>query len=404
MGKVFGSREDSGLRSAPERLALVVFVLLGLLSLGAGVLTFQTAQGYLAARGASDRFERLHRTLDAYLQSIIDAETGQRGFLLTGSEEYLEPLRTGVAALHSREEALRRFSNGHPRLRASLAALFLLRREKVAELEKTVALMKSGDRTAALRIVDRGEGARLMGQIRRRVARIEDRQEANMRESSAMSESRADRTVRGLVAFLLLFLLLLAVFSFLFFRFAREHRTLLALLGREAGVDALTGLPNRNFLMGMLELSMARAARGERSLGLLFHDLDGFKEINDRLGHAAGDRVLIEVAARFSRTVRPGDLVARLGGDEFVVLMPDMSGPEEAGDLASRQIGSLESPVMVSPREVSVSSSVGIAIFPEDGTTPKDLLSSADRAMYRAKARGSGQIVFCHDPLLPDKP
>lgn len=326
MGKVFGSREDSGLRSAPERLALVVFVLLGLLSLGAGVLTFQTAQGYLAARGASDRFERLHRTLDAYLQSIIDAETGQRGFLLTGSEEYLEPLRTGVAALHSREEALRRFSNGHPRLRASLAALFLLRREKVAELEKTVALMKSGDRTAALRIVDRGEGARLMGQIRRRVARIEDRQEANMRESSAMSESRADRTVRGLVAFLLLFLLLLAVFSFLFFRFAREHRTLLALLGREAGVDALTGLPNRNFLMGMLELSMARAARGERSLGLLFHDLDGFKEINDRLGHAAGDRVLIEVAARFSRTVRPGDLVARLGGDEFVVLMPDMSG------------------------------------------------------------------------------
>lgn len=152
--------------------------------------------------------------------------------------------------------------------------------------------------------------------------------------------------------------------------------------------DALTQLPNRRRLTEQLRQAMANAHRHGGRLALMFLDLDLFKRINDTLGHDVGDAVLIEVAGRLVRCLREGDMVARLGGDEFVVLMPELKDDADAARLASRIIVSVRAPFHVGERELSVSTSVGIAVYPEDGDDVEVLLKSADSAMYQAKQLG----------------
>jgi diguanylate cyclase (GGDEF)-like protein len=153
----------------------------------------------------------------------------------------------------------------------------------------------------------------------------------------------------------------------------------------QATHDALTGLPNRSLVVDRLERAIAHARRGGTSCAVLFVDLDRFKDINDTFGHAAGDELLEAVAARLSRCVRDEDTVARLSGDEFVLLLPHLSEPEFALDVARRILDALGTPVTVAGERMLVAGSIGVATYPADGTTPDALLESADAAMYRAK-------------------
>jgi diguanylate cyclase (GGDEF)-like protein/PAS domain S-box-containing protein len=155
--------------------------------------------------------------------------------------------------------------------------------------------------------------------------------------------------------------------------------------------DTLTGLPNRALFMDRLKNELA-AERGNRRLSLLFLDLDRFKEINDTLGHAAGDRVLVEVARRLQNTLREGETLARLSGDEFVIVA--VGGGEAAARIAERIDRALAAPVAIDGRDFAVSASVGIAVFPEDGRSAEDLLKHTDIAMYRAKGRGGGHCFY----------
>lgn len=149
--------------------------------------------------------------------------------------------------------------------------------------------------------------------------------------------------------------------------------------------DSLTKLPNRTLLLDRLERSIAHAQRTDRAVGLLFVDLDRFKDVNDTYGHAAGDSLLQDVAERMQRCVRFEDTVARLSGDEFVVLLPHLNDPQEVLVVAQRLLESLGDPFTVSGERVLVAASMGITVFPEDGTCAEDLLARADAAMYRAK-------------------
>lgn len=152
--------------------------------------------------------------------------------------------------------------------------------------------------------------------------------------------------------------------------------------------DPLTQLPNRRLLIDRLRQAIAQVGRQGGKLALMFLDLDLFKRINDALGHDVGDAVLVEVAGRLIHCLREGDLVARLGGDEFVVLMPELKDDADAARLASRIIVSVRSPFRIAERELYVTTSIGIAIYPEDGDDPELLLKSADSAMYQAKQIG----------------
>jgi diguanylate cyclase (GGDEF)-like protein/PAS domain S-box-containing protein len=165
------------------------------------------------------------------------------------------------------------------------------------------------------------------------------------------------------------------------YRIERERR-----FQHEADHDHLTGLANRRLLERTLDATIARAQHNARGVAVLMIDLDGFKAINDRHGHAVGDAVLREIASRLRQSLRERDLVARYGGDEFVLVIADLSRPEEvAGAFAERLVEVLGEPVMVDGLEVGVLASIGTACHPADGRYAGSLLTAADRAMYRAK-------------------
>ena len=159
--------------------------------------------------------------------------------------------------------------------------------------------------------------------------------------------------------------------------------------------DVLTGLPNRALLDERLDHELQRARRHGHGVALMFIDLDGFKTINDSLGHAAGDTLLQEVARRLRASIRDADTAARLGGDEFLVVMTDLQEPEDAGVLAGKLLGLLAEPVdLGADRRVAVSASIGVAVYPQDGADRSALMMAADSAMYAAKGRGRNHVSF----------
>jgi diguanylate cyclase (GGDEF)-like protein len=153
--------------------------------------------------------------------------------------------------------------------------------------------------------------------------------------------------------------------------------------------DGLTGLPNRSLLYDRLGLAIAHSYRQSSHLALLFLDLDDFKNVNDSLGHASGDRLLVELAIRLRGSVRAGDTVARFGGDEFVVLLDSVSGAEDAARVAAKVLDAVRVPFRFDGHELCTTASVGVSVYPGDGTSPDQLVSSADAAMYRDKQRGA---------------
>ncbi|HSS04893.1 MAG TPA: GGDEF domain-containing response regulator [Solirubrobacterales bacterium] len=157
-------------------------------------------------------------------------------------------------------------------------------------------------------------------------------------------------------------------------------------LAHRALHDALTGLPNRVLLLDRLTYALAQNQRQESLVGIFFLDLDGFKGVNDRLGHLAGDALLRAMAGRLLAWVRPGDTVSRFGGDEFTVLVREVGGAEEAAQIAERLTEAVRSAVSLEGEEVSLTPSIGIALGRSD-QKPEDLLEQADKAMYSAKRR-----------------
>lgn len=158
--------------------------------------------------------------------------------------------------------------------------------------------------------------------------------------------------------------------------------------------DPLTKLPNRLLFNARLRHSIERAERGNHSLGLLFLDLDRFKEVNDRLGHAAGDELLRSVARRMSTLLRSEDTLARLGGDEFVMIIEEAETPEDMQRIVQQVLALFPHPVATSQGPIDVTASIGGALYPRDAAGCDDLLGCADRAMYAAKRAGRNTFVL----------
>ncbi|MFN2359798.1 MAG: EAL domain-containing protein [Marinobacter sp.] len=162
---------------------------------------------------------------------------------------------------------------------------------------------------------------------------------------------------------------------------------------RQANYDILTGLPNRMLALDRLKLALAQARRESSLVGVMFLDLDNFKHINDTLGHDAGDNLLIEAARRISSCLRGTSTVARLGGDEFLVILPGLTGPEATSQVAERILKTFAPPYLLNGQEVFVTTSIGIAIFPNDSDNSGTLLQHADAAMYQAKHKGKSSYA-----------
>ncbi len=166
---------------------------------------------------------------------------------------------------------------------------------------------------------------------------------------------------------------------------------------RMAHFDALTNLPNRVLLMDRLEHAIAMSARNQTHTGVIFIDLDHFKSINDTLGHHVGDLLLQQVADRLREDVREVDTVSRLGGDEFLIIVPELRQVDDARHISRKLLQSLSEPYVITGQRLEVTPSIGVSVFPEDGTEPSALIRLADQAMYTAKQEGRRTIRFYRD-------
>ncbi|MBT6094110.1 MAG: EAL domain-containing protein [Rhodospirillaceae bacterium] len=170
----------------------------------------------------------------------------------------------------------------------------------------------------------------------------------------------------------------------------------------QASYDTLTGLPNRELFMDRLGQAIASTRRLHHKMGLIFIDLDGFKMVNDSLGHDIGDLLLKEAAIRLERSIRDTDTVARLGGDEFTVIMPNLEDPRLIQVVAQRILDTLADTFVLAGQECFISGSLGITVFPDDAKTVSDLLKNADTAMYLAKEEGKANYQFYTEKLNQD--
>ncbi len=163
--------------------------------------------------------------------------------------------------------------------------------------------------------------------------------------------------------------------------------------------DALTGLPNRRLFIELTRLEVAQARRNRKKIAFLFLDLDRFKNVNDTLGHGAGDEMLMEVAYRIRRNLRKSDTVARVGGDEFNIILPDIARGEDGSEIASKLVASFQAPFFIAGHELRMTASIGISVYPDDDEDMDTLFRYADIAMYYAKKQGRNAFQF-YNPAI----
>ncbi|MGA2652724.1 MAG: EAL domain-containing protein [Terracidiphilus sp.] len=157
--------------------------------------------------------------------------------------------------------------------------------------------------------------------------------------------------------------------------------------------DPLTGLPNRRLLLDRLSFLVAKAERNRGIIALLYIDLDGFKLVNDSLGHPVGDDFLVQISASLGSRVRQADVLARVGGDEFIVILDDLEAKKQAAIVAQDLLGAISDPFRVKGHDLSIGASIGISTYPDDGSDPEELIRKADSAMYAAKHEGRNRIM-----------
>jgi diguanylate cyclase (GGDEF)-like protein/PAS domain S-box-containing protein len=185
-----------------------------------------------------------------------------------------------------------------------------------------------------------------------------------------------------------------AIGAVIVFRDVSAARAMAQQITHSAEHDFLTGLPNRMLLNDRISQAIASARRHTKQVAVLFLDLDGFKHINDSLGHPVGDKLLQSTATRLAASVRGADTVSRQGGDEFVVLLPDLQQPEDAAVMAGRILRDVAEPHLVDQHELHVTTSIGVSVYPDDGADAETLIKNADTAMYQAKENGRQSFQF----------
>lgn len=329
-------------------------------------------------------------TTNRVLDDLQDAETGQRGYLLTGSADYLQPYERGSRDVGP---AMRQLYDVAGADSASVDIVYridVLQRRKLAELARTIDLARGGDRAGAVTLVQTDVGKREMDRLRGEFAQLSQRWQA--RQHGAASDAR-ERVMfgAGALAVVAMFVGGLLAYALVVQRRAFANISAYSLaMDREAALDSLTGLPNRRSLLAAVDAVAAQSGIESRKVALLYLDVDGFKSVNDVLGHSAGDVFLRRLAKWLSAVVRRQDVLARIGGDEFVALLTDYGNDDDLRRLAHRLIEQVHAVAQAEyAGRFSIGLSIGIATYPDRVTNIRQLLDVADAAMYVAKRERS---------------
>lgn len=379
---------------------------------------------------------RVLNTTEAYYGAMKDVETGQRGYLLTEDTAYLAPYHKG------RADAEILFTNLHSQVSDNaeqldrLSHIKPLMRTKFEELDQTIRLTEAKQRKKALEIVKTDSGKKLMDDIRLILNDFIHAEQ--MLLETRIGDYKAHRaTITTLIIIEIIFFVFLAILSFSFLSknlFAPLHTLLVSTQKMEAGEevrisditpkdemgfllssfysmyekvhkrtqklnykahhDELTGLLNRTLVLDEINNAVIHARDNETKSAVIYLDLNKFKEVNDTLGHDAGDELLKETAKRLDEVTRNDDKVFRVGGDEFVVVLQDIATDEDVVHVASKILEAFQPTMQLDGNPFEISISMGVAIAPDDSSNPEELMKMSDIAMYTSKKQEASHYTL----------
>ena len=340
--------------------------------------------------------QRIISSLEAIRFYSLALETGEQHYTITGNERDLGPYRLGnvemeaeLAYLAGKRDENVHLAAAYPDLTSAV--------QKVIESEKSIVETR---RTGGFEAVRTRVGSRLDEALHAKLLGILQKllvQERNAQDVLETDQINYGAKVRRLIYALISSSAFILVFIYgTLHRLNIEQRAAQARFAHQATHDALTGLYNRHAVTDHISTRL-RDAETEAALGgfaLLLLDLDGFKEINDQLGHDAGDELLRQCATRASRVLRDADYLARLGGDEFLIVIPQVSDRDTAALVAEKLITAIGEPYLLNGSTGAVTASIGIGMFPRDARDRESLMKCADLALYEAKDTGRNRVCF----------
>jgi diguanylate cyclase (GGDEF)-like protein len=322
---------------------------------------------------------------------LLELETSERGFVITGDPASLSTYQEALQKTQWQSDLLTALTAKNPTQKIQMMQLQNLIVYRIKTLQMVVDTRKAGGVDASHLLVSITEDKLEMERIQNVLNKMEEEENDQLNARIRARELEYGEFWWNVGA-LIVILAASSIWQYL------QVRRIMHLeaqakqrIRHMAEHDPLTDLPNRRQLQSKLDLAIAFAKRSGKKVAVMFIDLDGFKAINDTLGHQTGDCLLKEVAKRLRHGTRDSDLVARLGGDEFVVVLSDIDHREDATALASKLNELIARPMSINGQIVRISTSIGISIFPENGKSGEELLGKADDAVYQAKAGGKNQ-------------
>ena len=388
-----------------SKLAISVGFVLAILAVAlTAEVSYRNARALVTASDWVVRSNEVRSELEGVLGAVTQTETAQRGFTITGDHSYLGQYQTAASSSHAHLRHLQQVTSNSPAQQKRLNLLEQAVQRKLEWQSSVIATRQNkGDRAAEV-MVATGKGHKAMFEIQRLVAEMENEEGRLLEARTADARTQANTTLSGAMLFSVTVTILLGLSCMLILQhLADRERTQRALeeaqqklqtaLQNEAELarlDPLTRLANRRAFFELLEAERSRTVRYGRPLTLVYLDLDGFKQVNDSLGHAVGDELLKVVATTLRSSVRVSDTVARVGGDEFALLLPESGvGTAEVvlRKLQSRLLHAMQD------RQWPVTFSMGAVTFLKIPLSSDEMLHSADRLMYEVKSHGKNGIA-----------
>ncbi|MBB1312085.1 diguanylate cyclase domain-containing protein [Aliivibrio sp. SR45-2] len=413
------------------KLALFLFILFSI-SIVSSVLTFK-----LESYGDEKLLWVIHThdvitNSEKLLSSMKDAETGQRGFLITQEITYLEPYYTGMSDAQKIFQELKMLTKDNQEQQLTLEHIEQSMRLKFDELALTVELVQYDNLSQALKIVKEDRGKEYMDDLRSDLTKFTNIELLLLEKRKGdFKESRSQLVTLIKIQIVFLVCLAIATIFFMkrnlfdplnlllsstekmragekldisdvveknemghllmaFFKMNEAVHEKTEVLAYKAHHDELTGLKNRSMVSTELQYALHHGEKTETKVAVYFIDLNKFKQINDTLGHQVGDEVLKETAKLLIETVRSKDGVFRLGGDEFLIIAQDISQPSGVKRLGNKLLDQFKFPTKIEGHSMIISPSIGIAVYPDDAMNGDDLMKFADIAMYKAKNENTG--------------
>ena len=368
------------------------FVIGSLLAFGILVanafVTYRTIANLIEASRIAENTLKVVEALKDVQADVADSQIELRGYIISGERERLERARAFLERGATRAETLRALSGAIADQTQQIELLGAQIGEELARFDTLIEIHRRNGVAATLRNIRATAGPAAIHRVELLTAELLGAADARLARRTEQSRRSSDLSVITAAVATLFNLGLLGLVILLARREIKERRQAEEVVRFGATHDPLTGLPNRLLLAERANRALTSAKSEGRSVGLLFIDLDRFKNINDALGHEAGDRLLQNVAGRVARCVRRSDTIARQGGDEFVVLIEAFQDRGDLAQVAEKILVEVAKPMTVYGKEFQITASIGISVSPVDGEDLRALLKNADIAMYRAKQQG----------------